>query len=152
MDLNDLRNEIDQIDDELVALFVRRMAVSAQVASGEADCGMGVYSAAHAMGLDFIPVGEEEYDFAMRPETLEMPEMKSFLRLLVSEDFKAELERIAKEKEKAENGLRITLAKLNNEKFVANAPEAVVNMEREKAEKYRQMIAKLDESAQAMQG
>ncbi len=67
-------------------------------------------------------------------------------------DFRAELERIAKEKEKAENGLRITMAKLSNEKFVANAPEAVVNAEREKAEKYRQMIAKLDESAKAMQG
>ena len=67
-------------------------------------------------------------------------------------DFKAELERIAKEKEKAENGLRITMAKLSNEKFVANAPEAVVNAEREKAEKYRQMIAKLEESAKAMQG
>lgn len=70
------------------------MAVAAQVACGEADCGMGVYSAAHAMGLDFIPVGEEEYDFAMRPETLEMPEIKSFLRLLVSDGFKAELEKL----------------------------------------------------------
>ena len=70
------------------------MAVAAQVAGGEADCGMGVYSAAHAMGLDFIPVGEEEYDFAMKPETLEMPEMKSFLRLLVSDEFKAELEKL----------------------------------------------------------
>ena len=67
-------------------------------------------------------------------------------------DFKAELERIAKEREKAENGLRITLGKLNNEKFVSNAPEAVVAIEREKAEKYRQMIAKLDETAKAMQG
>ena len=70
------------------------MAVAAQVASGEADCGMGVYSAAHAMGLDFIPVGEEEYDFVMRPETLGMPEMKSFLRLLTSEEFKAELHKL----------------------------------------------------------
>ena len=67
------------------------MAAAAQVAGGEADCGMGVYSAAHAMGLDFIPVGKEEYDFAMRPETLEMPEIKSFLRLLVSDPFKDKL-------------------------------------------------------------
>ena len=70
------------------------MAVAAQVECGEADCGMGVYSAAHAMGLDFIPVGEEEYDFAMRPETLEMPEMKSFLRLLTGDEFKAELDKL----------------------------------------------------------
>ena len=55
---------------------------------------MGVYSAAHAMGLDFIPVGEEEYDFAMRPEALEMPEMKSFLRLLTGGEFRAQLEKL----------------------------------------------------------
>ncbi len=65
-------------------------------------------------------------------------------------DFKAELERIAREREKAENGLRITENKLSNEKFVAHAPEAVVNAEREKAAKYRELIAKLDESAAAM--
>ena len=67
-------------------------------------------------------------------------------------DFKAELERIAKELEKARNGLRITENKLKNEKFVANAPEAVVNAEREKAAKYSELIAKLEESAKAMQG
>ena len=66
-------------------------------------------------------------------------------------DVAKELERIAKEKEKAENGLRITEKKLSNEKFVANAPEAVVNAEREKAAKYRELIAKLEESAKAMQ-
>ena len=67
-------------------------------------------------------------------------------------DVKAELERITKEKEKAENGLRITEGKLKNEKFVANAPEAVVNVEREKIAKYKELIARLDESAKAMQG
>lgn len=70
------------------------MAVAAQVAGGEADCGMGVYSAAHAMGLDFIPVGEEEYDFVMRPDTLEMPEMKSFIRLLGSDEFRSKLDEL----------------------------------------------------------
>jgi putative molybdopterin biosynthesis protein len=70
------------------------MAVAAQVASGEADCGMGVYSAAHAMDLDFIPVGEEEYDFVMHKESLEMPEVKCFLRLLGSEAFRSKLEEL----------------------------------------------------------
>jgi valyl-tRNA synthetase len=67
-------------------------------------------------------------------------------------DFEKELERIAKEREKAENGLRITEKKLANEKFVANAPEAVVNVEREKIEKYRELISKLDESMKALKG
>ena len=79
--------DIDGYDAEAAT----HMAVAAQVAGGEADCGMGVYSAAHAMGLDFIPVGEEEYDFAMRPDTYEMPEMKSFLRLLTGDEFRAKL-------------------------------------------------------------
>jgi putative molybdopterin biosynthesis protein len=83
-------DEIDGYDAEAAT----HMAVAAQVAGGDADCGMGVYSAAHAMGLDFIPVGNEEYDFVMRPETLELPEMQSFLRLLTCEEFKAELEKL----------------------------------------------------------
>lgn len=83
-------SDIDGYDAEAAT----HMAVAAQVASGEADCGMGVYSAAHAMGLDFIPVGDEEYDFAMRPETYESPEMKCFLRLLGSDEFRSKLDEL----------------------------------------------------------
>ena len=56
-----------------------------------------------------------------------------------------------KELEKARNGLRIVEQKLSNEKFVSKAPEAVVNAEKEKAAKYSELIAKLEESAKAMQ-
>lgn len=76
----------------------------------------------------------------------------AYLPLAELVDISAELERIAKEKEKAENGLRITEQKLSNEKFVSKAPEAVVNAEKEKAAKYRELIAKLEESAKAIQG
>jgi putative molybdopterin biosynthesis protein len=38
------------------------MAVAVAVASGLADVGLGVQSAAHALHLDFIAVGEEQYD------------------------------------------------------------------------------------------
>ncbi len=82
--------EIDGYDAEAAT----HMAVAAQVAGGEADCGMGVYSAAHAMGLDFIPVSEEEYDFVMRPESLEMPEVRCFLRLLGSQAFRKKLDEL----------------------------------------------------------
>ena len=66
-------------------------------------------------------------------------------------DIQAELDRINKEIEKAKNGLRIVEQKLSNEKFVSKAPEAVVNAEKEKAAKYAELIAKLEESAKAMQ-
>ena len=83
-------SEVDGYDAEAAT----HMAVAAQVACGEADCGMGIYSAAHAMGLDFIPVGDEEYDFAMRPDTLEMPEIKCFLRLLAGDAFRKKTEEL----------------------------------------------------------
>jgi len=66
-------------------------------------------------------------------------------------DIQAELDRINKEIEKARNGLRIVEGKLSNEKFVSKAPEAVVNAEKERAAKFRELIAKLEESAKAMQ-
>ena len=66
-------------------------------------------------------------------------------------DIAAELDRINKEIEKAKNGLRIVEQKLSNEKFVSKAPETVVNAEKEKAAKYSELIAKLEESAKAMQ-
>ena len=74
----------------------------------------------------------------------------AYLPLSELVDLAAERERVAKELEKARNGLRITEGKLANEKFVAHAPENVVNAEREKVAKYQELIAKLEESAKAM--
>ena len=65
-------------------------------------------------------------------------------------DAAKELERLAKEREKAEKNLASTEAKLQNEKFTARAPENVVNAEREKAEKLRTLIAQLLDSEERM--
>ena len=65
-------------------------------------------------------------------------------------DIAKELERIATERKKAEENLQRIEAKLANESFTSRAPENVVNAEREKAEKARALIAKLDDSAAAM--
>jgi valyl-tRNA synthetase len=65
-------------------------------------------------------------------------------------DVAKELERIAKELEKARKNLAGIENKLSNEKFTARAPEAVVNAEREKAEKARALILQLEESEAAM--
>ena len=75
-----------------------------------------------------------------------------YLPLAELVDLEKELERIAKEREKAAENLARIEQKLSNEKFVSKAPEEVVNAEREKAEKARALIAKLDESAAAMKG
>ena len=65
-------------------------------------------------------------------------------------DLEKERERIAKELAKARDNLARLENKLNNQSFVSKAPEAVVNAEREKAEKARALIAKLEESAAGM--
>ena len=70
------------------------MAVAALVASDSADAGMGIYSAAQSMGLDFIPVGDEWYEFAIPEEHMELPHIKAFIEVLKSDVFKAELERL----------------------------------------------------------
>ena len=66
-------------------------------------------------------------------------------------DVAKELARINKELEAAKKFLNSLEAKLSNEKFVSRAPEAVVNAEREKASKHRDLIAQLEESLAAMQ-
>jgi len=69
-------------------------AVAAAVHQGRADMGVGVKSAASAYGLDFIPIGYEEYDFVLNPESREKDSVKVFLRYLRSEDFKKMLGRL----------------------------------------------------------
>ena len=65
-------------------------------------------------------------------------------------DVEKELDRIGKELEKAEKNLTVIEGKLSNEKFVARAPENVVNAEREKAAKARDLIAQLKDAKQAL--
>ena len=61
-------------------------------------------------------------------------------------DFKAELERLQKEKAGVLKEIAFVSGKLNNEKFVAKAPEALVNEQREKLAKYNEKLAMLEES------
>jgi molybdopterin molybdotransferase/putative molybdopterin biosynthesis protein len=41
------------------------LAVAAAIASGRADCGMGIAAAAQALDLDFVPLFDERYDLAI---------------------------------------------------------------------------------------
>lgn len=81
------RDEINGYANEMTT----HMAVAALVQSESADVGLGIQSAAVAMDLDFIPVGLEEYDFAIRKEYLELPSVKAFIHILQSEAFKEKL-------------------------------------------------------------
>lgn len=70
------------------------MAVAAAVGSDGADAGMGILSAAKAMDLDFIPVGPEEYDFAVPLEYLELPHIKAFIEILKMDEFHKRLDEL----------------------------------------------------------
>ena len=65
-------------------------------------------------------------------------------------DVAKELERIAKELADARKFLASVEGKLANEKFVSRAPEAVVEAERQKAQKTRDLIAQLEQSEASM--
>ena len=65
-------------------------------------------------------------------------------------DVAKELERIVKELADAKKFLASVEGKLSNEKFVSRAPQTVVEAERQKAQKTRDLIAQLEQSEAAM--
>ncbi|WP_432665915.1 molybdopterin biosynthesis protein [Wukongibacter baidiensis] len=80
-------NSITGYDREMTT----HMTVASAVLSGTADAGLGIKSSAEAMGLDFIPIGEEEYDFVLLTEFLEDEKIKEFIETLKSEEFAEKL-------------------------------------------------------------
>ncbi|MCR5040664.1 MAG: molybdopterin biosynthesis protein [Clostridia bacterium] len=66
-------------------------AVAALIAAGNADVGLGIYSAAKMYDLDFIPVCNETYEFLICRKYLEDPMVRAFLEVLYSDGFKARL-------------------------------------------------------------
>jgi putative molybdopterin biosynthesis protein len=71
---------------------ITHLSVAAAVAGGAADVGLGIYTAAQAMGLDFIPVAEERYDLLMSKSFYYSLEGEALLNVIRSESFKREME------------------------------------------------------------
>ena len=67
------------------------MAAAAVVAGDGADCCLGILSAAKAMNLDFVPIGEEEYDFAVLEDYLQLEHVKAFIAVLKSPELHEKL-------------------------------------------------------------
>lgn len=70
------------------------MGVATAVKTGSATCGLGVYSAAKALDLDFIEMGNEEYDFLIKADLVQDHKVQDFIRILKSDDFKSRVERL----------------------------------------------------------
>ncbi len=64
------------------------MAVAVAVLSGRADVGMGIYAAAKALGLAFIPIAQERYDLVIRADLWDDPRIVALLEVIRSERFR----------------------------------------------------------------
>ncbi|MZQ74641.1 MAG: molybdopterin biosynthesis protein [Peptoclostridium sp.] len=86
------------IDSDAVKGYEREMnthmAVAIAVKTGSADVGLGVFSAAKALDLEFIPLGYEEYDFLVNTDYLEDDRVRLFINLLKSEEFEGRLSKL----------------------------------------------------------
>lgn len=70
------------------------LQVAAAISNGDCDCGLGIYSAATMMGLDFIPICNEEYDIVIFKEFLNMESIKEFINIIKSDKFKEKLDEL----------------------------------------------------------
>lgn len=67
------------------------VAVCEAVASGKAEVGVGIRNCTDKSGLQFVKFAEEEYDFLIKKEILETPEVRRFLEILNSTEFASKL-------------------------------------------------------------
>jgi putative molybdopterin biosynthesis protein len=68
------------------------MAVAVSVLSGSEDAGLGIYAAAKALDLDFIPVVTEQYDLVVPLEFFETEAVQILLEIINSPAFKQRVE------------------------------------------------------------
>jgi putative molybdopterin biosynthesis protein len=88
----------DAIDPTQIKGYNREMyshlSVAAAVKEGTAATGLGIYSAAKAVGLDFIPVAYESYDLIMSREFFESEAGHLLLHIMKSDAFAHQLEKL----------------------------------------------------------
>ena len=70
------------------------MAVAVAIASGLVDTGLGVKSAAKALGLDFVPIEREEYDLVFQKGFFKSATGQRLVAVIRSDSFKQAVERL----------------------------------------------------------
>ena len=68
------------------------LAVAAAVAGGRVDVGLGVLSAARALGMDFVPLQSEQYDLVIPREFYHSDLLQPLLTLIRSAVFQQQVE------------------------------------------------------------
>lgn len=70
------------------------LSVAAEVKANERAVGLGIYPAAKAMNLEFIPVADESYDLLMTKAFFESEKGRWLQAIIQSESFQAEVDKI----------------------------------------------------------
>lgn len=68
------------------------LAVAAAVAGGSADAGLGILSAARAIGVDFVPLLSEQYDLIVPGEFYDSVLLQLLLELIRGEELRREVD------------------------------------------------------------
>jgi putative molybdopterin biosynthesis protein len=72
--------------------FTTHLGVAVAVKSGEAEMGLGIYSAARALGLAFSPVATERYELALDPASLDDTRVAALVDAISSAPFREHLQ------------------------------------------------------------
>ncbi len=67
------------------------MAVAVNVLTGAASCGLGIYAAAKALDLDFVPLAHERYDLVIPTQYMDDERMKILLEMIRSDEVKTKI-------------------------------------------------------------
>jgi molybdopterin molybdotransferase/putative molybdopterin biosynthesis protein len=70
------------------------LGVAAAVASGRADCGLGIAAAAQALELDFVPLFQERYDLVIPKQYAESDLLAPLFNILGERDFREGVSRL----------------------------------------------------------
>jgi len=70
------------------------LGVAVAVASGRADCGLGIAAAAQALDLDFIPLFQERYDLVIPKEHADNELLAPLFRLLAGDEFRESVSKL----------------------------------------------------------
>ncbi len=68
------------------------VAVAMAVASGRADAGLGIFAAAKLLGLEFVSLGWERFDFVFPAEYWEIPSIQKLIEVLREPSFAESVE------------------------------------------------------------
>ena len=70
------------------------LGVAASVASGRADCGLGIAASAEALGLDFVPLYQERFDLVIPAEHAQGKLLEPLFDVIASPDFQDQIRKL----------------------------------------------------------